>query len=37
MGSKRKMIDNELEEDSQLVEIVHDDRRKNKEENNDAL
>ena len=33
MGSKRKMIDNELEEDSQLVEIVHDDRRKNKEEN----
>jgi len=33
MGSKRKMLDNELEGDVELAEIVHEDRRKSKEEN----
>ena len=33
MGSKRKMLDNELEEDVQLAEIVHEDRRKSTNEN----
>ena len=33
MGSKRAMIDNELSEDAQLVDIVHEDRRKTKKEN----
>jgi len=33
MGSKRKMLDNELEEDVQLAEIVHEDRRKSPKEN----
>jgi len=32
MGSKRAMIDNELSEDAELVDIVHEDRRKNKKE-----
>ena len=32
MGSKRDMIDAELEEDTQLTEIVHEDRRVSKEE-----
>lgn len=33
MGSKRKMLDSELEEDVQLAEIVHEDRRKDADEN----
>jgi len=33
MGSKRKMIDNELEDKAQLAEIVHEDRRKDSSEN----
>jgi polyphosphate kinase len=33
MGSKRNMIGNELQEDSILVDIVHDDRRKDRLEN----
>ncbi|MBN2816131.1 MAG: polyphosphate kinase 2 [Campylobacterales bacterium] len=33
MGSKRKMLDNELEEDVQLAEIIHEDRRKSSREN----
>jgi len=33
MGSKRKMLDSELEEDIQLAEIIHEDRRKSKNEN----
>ena len=35
MGSKRNMIDAELEDQSTLVEIVHDDRRKNKKDEKD--
>jgi polyphosphate kinase len=31
MGSKRKMLDDELTEDAEFVEIVHEERRKNKE------
>jgi len=33
MGSKRNMIDNELSDGIELEEIVHEDRRKSKEEN----
>ncbi len=33
MGSKREMLDNELSEESKIEEIVHEDRRKSKEEN----
>jgi len=33
MGSKREMIENELSEESKIEEIVHEDRRKSKEEN----
>jgi len=33
MGSKRDMIDNELSDNTKLEEIVHDDRRKNANEN----
>jgi len=33
MGSKRNMIDNELSDGVELKEIVHEDRRKSKEEN----
>jgi len=33
MGSKRDMIDAELEENSNLKELVHEDRRKSKDEN----
>lgn len=33
MGSKRNMIDNELEEEVVLTDIVHDDRRKSQDEN----
>ncbi|QSZ42040.1 polyphosphate kinase 2 [Sulfurimonas aquatica] len=33
MGSKRNMIDDELSEDSKLEEIVHEDRRKDKDAN----
>jgi len=34
MGSKRVMIDNELQDDTILADIIHDDRRKNKKDEN---
>ena len=33
MGSKRVIIEDELKEDSSLEDIVHEDRRKNNNEN----